>query len=290
MTSTTNSIRISLRTIRQHALRLPSAGLGTAMLTLFVAWLDGTSVRAQADDWRSSVGLTLMATEGNSDTLSLGLDAQLERRPRPWGFDARAKALTQRDDDNVSAERYIAEAGVERLFSRRVSWFASGAVEQDERSGLELRSELATGVGLTLAEGPRTWLSFELGITINRETPVVELADGATDGSPVELDERLQEQDFIGAIAALDYELRFGTDRASSFRQRLEIFPNFDNTDDFRAVAESALRVAFTESFAVELGLEVRYDAEPLLRRNGGALEELESTDIATSFAIVYSR
>ena len=245
-------------------------------------------VMSQERGWRRSLGLSLIATEGNSDTLSLGLDGQLERAPAPWGFAVRGKALRQEDDEGVSAERYLLDAGVERTIFERTAWFLSGGFEQDERSGVDLRSQIASGLSFNLAEGPVTWFSVEFGLSYVREEPVLEGMD-AQGGAMV--DERLEEQSFIGAIAALDYERRFSVGSGeSSFRQRLELLPNLDHTDDYRITSESVVRAAFTESFAIELGVEVRYDSEPLLRQQGGVLEELESTDLATTVAIVFSR
>jgi putative salt-induced outer membrane protein YdiY len=230
---------------------------------------------AQAEDpapeplWKRSLGLSLLATDGNSETFSFGLDGQIKRRPEPWGFLAYATALRVENrqesdpDKKVPTERLLVGFGTERALNAKSSLFGRFDIEKNEPAGLDLRTVTALGYKHQALKDPIRELAFELGLTYTTEDAVFELP-GVDDS-------------FVGAILGLDYlwNIREGT----SFSEQLRFYPNFDESDDWRATSKLALRSALSKRSALEFGFEVRYDNLPF----AGA----DDTDLSTTVSLV---
>jgi putative salt-induced outer membrane protein YdiY len=99
--------------------------------------------------WTGSLGLSLVATGGNSDTSTLGAELQLERRPQPWGLRLGASFTRAETDGTLTAERYAANLRGERKPADRWSLFAGAGGERDQLAGLDLRTVVETGVTFT---------------------------------------------------------------------------------------------------------------------------------------------
>lgn len=212
--------------------------------------------------WTGSLGLSYLATSGNADTSSLGIEATVKRKPAPWGIDIAALALRAEKDGVKTAERVFGRARGERALSERWGVFLGASAEKDTFAGLDLRGTLEAGAAYRLLAGPEHELAFDAGATLTRE----ERTSGVND-------------DFVGALAGLTYA--WVPMEGVKVSERLLVYPNLDESSDWRLVSEAALQAALSRRFSLKIGLAVRYDHEPP--------PGFDATDTATTASLVWS-
>ncbi len=222
-----------------------------AHTTLLLAWVLPTAGQegAPAEEeplWKNKLGLSFLATGGNTDTSSLGLDLLAVRRATPWGWELKALADRAEEDGEATAERFFAGARATRALDARPELFLGVSFEQDEFAGIDLRALVEAGVILNVKETEEQSLRFDLGLTWTDED--------RTEPEPDSSD--------LGAILGLRYERKIS--ETADFSQVLTFFPNFGESDDWRAESLTALTVAVSERLAVQLGYEVRYRNQPI--------------------------
>ena len=214
--------------------------------------------------WSSQVGLSYLATSGNSDTTTFGLDAQAKRRPVPWGLELSALVDRAEEDGVATAERAYAGLRGTRTLAERWDAFAGLSAEQDEFSGIDLRSIVEAGVAYKALTGPRHLLELDGAVTWTDENRL-----------PPEVDDS-----WVGGLFAADY--RYAISDTAAFSQGLKYFANFDDTGNWRAASLSALTASLNGSLAVRLSYEIRYRNEPL--------DANDDTDTTTKASLVWSR
>jgi putative salt-induced outer membrane protein len=213
--------------------------------------------------WTSNIGLSYVATSGNTDTNTMGLDLLVERKPEPWGLEFRANFNRAEDTGELTAERYFASARAVRTLSERWDFFAGLSGEKDQFAGLDLRAMVESGVTYHALLGPKHLLSFDGGLTWTDEDRI----DPEPDVS------------YFGGIAGLSYEWKFSD--TASLTQRLLFYPNFDDSADWRLSSDTGLQVSMTSLLAVKLGYELRYRNEPI--------GDAKSTDTTTKASLVFT-
>ncbi len=232
---------------------------------LGVVLLVGLAFPCQAEEaaplWTSSIGLTYLATNGNTDTQSLGFDLKLERKPTPWGVDIVASANQTEEDDVTTAERYFAGVRAKRSIAERWDLFAGLSGEQNEFAGLDLMIFTEAGGIYKALLGPVHTLSFDLGLTW-------------TDEDHVNLTANVN---YFGAVAGLTYAWKISD--TATLSERLIYYPNFDESDDWRLSSDTALTATLTDKLALLVGYEVRYRHLPI--------DDNASTDTTTKVSLV---
>ena len=213
--------------------------------------------------WSSQVGLSYLATTGNSETETLGLDFRMTRRPTPWGLEIAALVNRAEEDGEKTAERYYASLRGTRALAKRWEAFAGLSAEQDEFAGIDLRSIVEAGAVYKALLGPRHLLNLDLALNWTDEKRL-----------PPEIDES-----FLGGLAGLHYEFAFSEN--ASLSQGLRYFANFDDTGDWRADSLTAVTASLNKRLALSLGYEVRYRNEPI--------GDNEDTDTTTKVSLVWS-
>jgi putative salt-induced outer membrane protein len=213
--------------------------------------------------WTGSVGLAYLATSGNSETQSFGLDATLSRQPTPWGVEIRALANRVEDDGETTAERWLAGVRGKRELSERFQLFAGAAYESDEFAGFESRMLVEAGGIWRALTGPAHELDFDAGFTWTDEEPVF-----------------LPGYDYFGALAGATYV--WNISETTSFRERLVLYPNFDQSDDWRLRSETSLDASLAASWALRVGYLFTRDNAP-----GPGFEKDDST---FSVSLVWKR
>ncbi len=205
----------------------------------------GDETAAPPPSWNGSLGLSFVATTGNSDTKTLGAEFSLKRDPSPWGWDFGASFMRADQNGETTAERYTARGRGERALSPRWSLFAGASGEKNTFAGYDLRTILEAGAEYAALKTPSHELSLDGGLTWTRE----DLVAGPTD-------------DYLGGILGLSYAwtIREG----SSLTERLVYYPDFDTTSNWRATSETALQSSLSEVLALKVAYSVRYDNEPV--------------------------
>jgi len=201
---------------------------------------------ADESPWTGALGLAYLATSGNSDTQTFGLDFKLDREPDPWGLEVRA-LFTQSEEDSVTtAERYFAGIRGKRALGERWELFAGVGGEQDEFAGYDLLLIGEVGAVYKVLIGPTHKLAIDAGLTWTDEDRI----------------EPEPDVDYVGGVAGLAYE--WAISDTASFTERLLWYPNFDESSDWRLTSETALQAAISSRLALKLGYEVRYRNEPI--------------------------
>jgi putative salt-induced outer membrane protein len=196
--------------------------------------------------WTGELGLAFLATSGNSDTETFGIDFILEREPDPWGLTALARFNRAEDSGVKTAERYFAQARARRALSDRWEYFFGLSGERDQFAGFDLRAIAETGASYKAIDSPKHRLAFDGGVTWTDEDRI----------------EPEPDTESLGALAGLIYEWKIS--ETSSLTQRLVIYPNFDESDDWRVDSDTALTADISTLFAVKLSYEIRYRNLPI--------------------------
>ena len=165
--------------------------------------------------WTGSVGLSYLATSGNTDTESLGFAATWARQPTPWGMEITALANRAESDGVTTAERYYGGLRGKRALGEAFELFGGLSYESNEFAGFDSRTLVEAGGIWKALVGPVHEFAFDAGLTWTQEAPVVG-----------------EDLDFMGAVAGAAYAWKI-TD-AATLRERLLYFPNFDTSDDWR--------------------------------------------------------
>ncbi len=209
-----------------------------------------------------SLGLSYIATSGNSDTSSLGIEATVKRKPDPWGIEISALVFRAEKDGDKTAERAFGRARGQRALSGSWDLFAGASVERDRFAGIDLRAVAEAGVTYKALTGPEHELAFDVGATFTKE-------------------ERLNAKDrtFAGALAGVTYA--YVISESAKITERLMFYPNFDETDDWRLSSETAAQAALSKRFALKLGFILRYDHVPP--------PGFDTTDTTTTASVVWS-
>lgn len=213
--------------------------------------------------WTGSVGLSYLATAGNSESESLGFSTAWARRPTPWGLELSALVNRAETDGEMTADRSFAALRGKRALGERFELFGGVAFESDEPAGFDARTLVEAGGVWKALLGPTHALAFDLGLTWTSEDPVV----GASD-------------DFAGAVAGLAYQWRI-SERAA-LRERLVYYPSFADSDDWRLRSETSLEAALASSWALRVGYLVTRDNLPA--------PGFEKTDASTTVSLVWKR
>lgn len=251
--------------MRRNLLILPLILLAAAPL------LADDSEEAAPPAWTGSTGLSFVATSGNSDTQTLGLDFGLKRDPAPWGWELKAAFLRAEQDDEKTAERYEVGGRAIRALNDRWDVFGGLNLAKDEFAGYDMRGVAEAGATYKALHGPEHKLSFDGGLTWTTE----EFIDGS-------------DNDFIGGLLGLSYAWQISENAA--FTQRLIYYPNFDESSDWRGFSESALQAALSKRLALKVGFQVRYEAEPAVKvaaTDTTPAEYFDDTDTTTTASLV---
>jgi putative salt-induced outer membrane protein len=213
--------------------------------------------------WTGSLGLAYLATSGNSETSTFGLNFTTERKPTPWGLTITGRFNRNEDDGVLTAERYSLGGRARRALGERWELFGGLSAEKDEFAGFEMLLLAEAGVTYKALVGPKHHLSFDAGLTWTDENRI----------------EPEPDVDFMGAVLGLDYEWKISDN--SSIIQALDFYPNFDESSDWRLTSMTALQSAVNSWLAVKLGYEVRYRNQPI--------GDNDDTDTTSTASVVFT-
>lgn len=132
---------------------------------------------------------------------------------------------------------------------------------RDEFAGFENRYYAGPFAGYKFLTGPNHFLRSEIGLNYTKE----EYIDGS-------------DTDFLEGRAFALYEYVFT--KAAKFSQSAEYLQDFNETENYKANAVSALTMALTEIFSIRTSYEIRYVNRPVP-------DTLEKTDRILTVALV---
>ena len=211
--------------------------------------------------WVGSLGLAWVATSGNTDTSTLGLDFTLDRKPEPWGFEFAARGNRADDKGETTAENYLVSARAVRKLSTRWEAFGGLAWARDPFAGFDSQTVAMAGATYIAVESKRHLLTLDAGLAYTWEDRVPPAED----------------VDFAGGLLGLGWEWKLGAN--SKLTERFVFHPNFDDTDDWRLMSMTAIESAINDWLALRLGFDLRYRNQPI--------DDADSTDTTSTASVV---
>lgn len=224
-------------------LLLPAAALAAQPAPGDQATAPGSKAAAQPN-WDLRLGLSVLATGGNSRSRSLGFDATYDHDWRLWGLSAGATALQSSDAGTTSAERYSAFARGKRKISPFLSLTAGLKGERDRFAGIDLRAVSDLSLEEKWISGDRYSLSTLSGVTWTHEK--------STDGDL---------HNDLGALLSAQGEVDFSA--TSSFTLEVNYFPDFTRSRAYRIESKAALQAAVNSHLALRLGAGYKFNNDP---------------------------
>jgi len=214
-------------------------------------------------NWKGSLGLSWMATSGNTDTSSFGLDFGLDRRPDPWGLSFVARGTRAEDTGVLTAENYLVAGRAVRKLSER--WEAFGGLQwsKDPFAGFDSQSVVSAGATYIAVNSARHYLTIDAGLTYTWE-----------DRIPPAMD-----VDFAGGLLGLGWEWKLS--ESAKLTERLMFYPNFDTSSDWRLTSLTGLEAAVNSWLALRLGFDVRHRNEPI--------GDAKGTDTTSTASVVFN-
>jgi len=213
--------------------------------------------------WKGSLGISWVATSGNTDTSSAGLGFTLERKPEPWGLAFEARGNKAQDSGKTTAENYFAAGRALRTLGKR--WEAFGGLQwaKDPFAGFDSQMVASVGATYLAVESTRHHLTFDMGLAYTWEDQI----------PPVpEIDNEI---DYAGGIVGLAWEWKLGEN--SKLTERLMYYPNFDDSGDWRVTSVTAIEAAINSWLALRFGYDLRHRNQPI-----GAAVKNDATSTAS--------
>lgn len=247
-----------------------------AILAATVAWADDEE---KTTGWADAAEFSFVATDGNSNSTSLGFKNTATRKWNKADLIIRATVVrveTESGDrvaqelpgggfvvidppTEVSAENYELVTRYNRNVSDRFYWYGGATWQRDEPAGIKNRYIAEAGVGNTWHDTDDLLFKTSYGATFNDEEDVI--PDPTRDDS------------YGGARAVSSYMQKLGKTKNMTYTNLLVTDLNLDQTSDWRVDMDQGFAVTMTKTLAMKLGLRSRY-------RNDPSLETLTLLDV----------
>lgn len=207
--------------------------------------LGGASTFAADSGSGLSLGLSYLATSGNSSSQTGGIDVAYKQSFAPWGFEAYGNYLRAEQDGVLTAKKLLVGARGTRELLTDVDLFVAGSVLNDEFAGLDSRVIGAAGATYKYLNGPEHDLAFDVGVTVTRD----DLVAGKTETYP-------------GGLAAARYAWTIS--KTAKLTEDLSFLPSFEETKDWRIESKAGLQAAVSANVAIKLTYALRYANRPV--------------------------
>jgi len=224
----------------------------------------------KAKVWSDAAELGLVATDGNSETLTLGLKNTLVGKwgkssytlgvgavrgesttfyrvavgPDPGDYD-----VVEESESNVTADLYYVDNAYARTITDRSYWGAAARWERNRPAGVDNRTSLGGLYGNVWFDRKDLGFRTEYGLTATWEGAVVE--------------DPAMSDPFLGFRFGWLYRDLLGSH--TTFTNKLVVDENLDETSDLRSDMLTTLAVAMSEKLALQVSLQFLYDHEPAL-------------------------
>ncbi|MCA6063552.1 DUF481 domain-containing protein [Thalassolituus marinus] len=210
--------------------------------------------------WKGSAELGSIRTTGNTDTSSVNAKFGAGYKGEVWNSGFKVEALTSKEDDITSKEKYNAAIKFDRNFSKHHYLTLLAEYEDDRFSGFEYQSTISAGYGYRAINEQEMELDFEIG--------------------PGYRYDRLNE----GGEEVDETVLRLAMNFAWTIREGvefIELLSMDDGADNTIWKSETGLKSQINGSLATKLTYKVKKQSE--------VPEGTEDTDTEFGVTLVYS-
>jgi putative salt-induced outer membrane protein len=200
----------------------------------------------QAPTWDLKLGLSYLATTGNADTSSSGVDASYNKVWKLWSLETTAAAVRATRNDIETAESTNAQLRSRRKISEHLQMTAGLRGETNRFAGLDLRTILDSSLSWSVRDTPAWRLRTLWGLSWTTEDP---RGDRPRRSS-------------VGGLVQLQSMVRIS--EGSELNSQVTAWPDLESSEDYRINANAALQAALNRHLALRLGYDVKYDNEPI--------------------------
>jgi putative salt-induced outer membrane protein YdiY len=223
-----------------------------------------TSAPAEEKKLKNEAELSYVQIDGNTDVTTLSFKNQLdyqiaERLKSAW----KLGVLYGESEGEQTAESYMTELRTDYTLKKKFYLYAITGYLNDEFAGIENRYYGGLGTGYHILDGPKNFLSGELGLNYSKEEYINDT-----------------DQTFTEGRAFVLYEYAIG--EHSRFSQGVEYLFDLTYNENYRLNSDTAVKVQINTILSLKVGYEVRYDNTP-------TPETLDETDTRFYTAIVAS-
>jgi putative salt-induced outer membrane protein len=236
---------------------MSSKTLLPALLAFFAAFLAASSAQAQIQvqpdgKLRVIVGLSATVVSGNTKSSSISLNGEAIQLTDNSKWTMLARGLYAENDTGVAAANLALGTQYDRDLTRDLFSFAKFDYLRDRPANIDRRFSAYGGLGRHLVRNDKhTWDAIVgLGYTDDRYVEAASVSG--------------QTRSRYGRTEVLLSETsnhKFTPN--TTFRQKLEAYPDLRNSGEYRLVVDTALSVAMTSTMSLTTGLVYRYSSDP---------------------------
>lgn len=209
---------------------------------------------------------SMVNTRGNTDTLTLAGENEMAYKfSEKWAGSWGAGVVYKEVDSTNQTERYFADLRMDASITEHWYLYLLGSWDRDEFSGFDHRLGLGPGMGCKFLNGPRHFLSGELGLNYRYENYVDSEADP----------EQFMEGRLFG-------KYKWAFTEKTHFTQKLEYLQSYKQEKTQKLKSDTALITAINKMMALKISYSVRYNNNPIP-------STLENTDSIFATSLVFT-
>jgi putative salt-induced outer membrane protein YdiY len=207
-----------------------------------------------------TVNASFVATTGNSDAQSIGLDGDLIFRPGQWEVRNKAAFVRIETNDLITAQSFAYLSRAARKLTSRLSAYGQYDYLRDRPGGIRHRNVGTGGLSLRVIERERHLFDVFGGLGYANE-------------------QRVTEDEVSTAVfdSGTTYKWKFSD--VAEFSDDLRFNQSLSDGDDWRLGHLAAITAKLTTLFSIKVSYDVRYRNAPPVG--------FETTDSATAVALV---
>lgn len=241
------------------------------LLTSLMAGVSWAQVEVEEDEelgWSNSTDLSLVVTEGNSSTDTLGLNNYLDRLWAKARYSLRIEAVRSNTADDpfavvipdsdgdfyveypskkLDAERYFIENRYDRNITERFFWNAGVSWERNSGAGILNRYIGFAGVGNLW------WTREDLKFSTTYGLSYTDRED--------EIPDPLKDDSFLGFRFGWEYLNKWG--KVTTYRNTWNFTNSLSDTSDYYSDMVNSISVAINQRLALKVSLQWLYNSVP---------------------------
>lgn len=210
----------------------------------------------------SSASLSYVTTGGNTKTSTLGLEAESKIEADPNRLNLKLGSIYSKDDGETTTQYWYLRAKDDYTITDKTYLYGLLNLDGNEYAGYGWRLMINVGPGHQIIKTEQHELIGEIGPGLIHEARI----DG-------------DDQTFVMGRAYLKYSLQIN--KNASFSQDAEYLHDFQEDNNYRVNAETALTLKISDNINLKTGVIVKYVNTP---PSGN-----ETTDYYSSTAIVFT-
>jgi putative salt-induced outer membrane protein YdiY len=236
------------------------AGSLVAALVVMAAAPALSAEDAPKSPWSGSAELSYVATDGNTDTQTVGFGGELHYKPGVWSWDLKASYVESESDGVTNAERTTLLAGASRTINSRLDYYARVGYLANEFAGIDSNWSGETGLSYKLLTGEEHVLDVGGGVGYT--------AEERTTG---------EDREFATGSAFGRYKWKFS--KTAELAEEATFLYDFEDSDNWRFMNSLSVSAAINSLFTLKAYYNVVHLNDPV--------PGFEETDGTTGLSLV---